>query len=106
MAKGSGTTRTVGGNAAATPRSNGGAAGMTFANEKKLQEVFNLRHQPDRYITKGSAFNSLQYYVKPMRVMEVDENPYGIASGWYVVSPVDAERLLRKAKGLITYAKR
>ncbi|GEM_PF-5378405 len=32
MAKGSGTTRTVGSGAAATTRANGGATGMTFAN--------------------------------------------------------------------------
>ena len=54
-----------------------------------LKQKLNLRHEPDKYISRDNAFNSLSHYVKPHRVMMGDA-PY-----FWVVCPSDAERLFK-----------
>ena len=76
----------------------------TYENEKRMQAMFGLRHRPERYTEKDTARFALSHYVKPHRIVYVDENPMGLIEGWYIVCPADAERLHRETEGLITYA--
>ncbi|MGM9686928.1 MAG: hypothetical protein ACI3YI_12015 [Bacteroidaceae bacterium] len=75
-----------------------------MANEKRMQAIFGLRHQPERYTTFERAKSALSHYVKPHRIVIVNENPMGLIEGWYIVCPADAEMLHRETEGLITYA--
>ena len=77
---------------------------IDFTNEKRMQRVFGLRYAPDRYTSIENAKKGLKFYVKPHRIVRVNENPMGLTIGWYVVCPADAERLHKETEGLITYA--
>ena len=69
-----------------------------------MKELFGLRNRPDRFTQKSLAKSYSSGTVKPSRVVVVENNnDYGLQKGYYVTTPADAERVLRKTQGKITY---
>ena len=74
-----------------------------FANEKRMQQMFNLKNRPERFSDRGRALRFAKNCTKAQFVVYLDENPAGLIPGYYVVYPVDFSRLEREAEGLFTY---
>lgn len=76
----------------------------TFANEKMMQKMFNLKHRPERYSSIENANYACNRREKIYHVIAVAENPMGIAQGYYVACPADATRIINATNGAINYA--
>ena len=74
-----------------------------FANEKRLQRMFGLRHRPERFVKKENALRFAANCIKSQMVAYLDENPVGLIPGYYVFCPADFSRLEREAYGIFTY---
>lgn len=74
-----------------------------FQNEKRMQNMFGLRHRPDRYSKLETAEYALKHYTKMQHILVVNENPLGIIPGFYIVCPADAARIIRFTDGAINY---
>lgn len=71
-----------------------------FENEKKMQQMFNLRNRPERFTNKENAIRFAKGCVKSQMVVFLDENPANLVPGYYVVCPADFSRLEREAEGI------
>lgn len=74
-----------------------------FANEKRMQAQFGLRNRPERFVHEEYARSFAAGAKSFNRIINVTDNAYGLKNGWYVMSPADAERVLKKTNGRLKY---